>query len=99
MIVGCQYGEILEVDLPEAALPYTNLSYRLEHVDAKVFKFVSIKSSLRRAIYLAQAEDRKFEKKMKKVRSLEKLRKENPDIKIDEETFLGNAHVFDGFLY
>lgn len=77
------------MDLPEYSRSYTELSFRLTHIETKVHTFKSVKSSLRRAIQLAEMQERKMQKKLKKQQSLEKIRKNNPDIKIDEEAFLG----------
>lgn len=90
-MVGCLRGQVLEFDAPERPRSYTNLSYNLTHIEPKTFVFKSTKSELRRTIRLKEIEDLKLLKRAKKMRSLEKLRKENPDIKIDEETFLGNC--------
>lgn len=89
-MVGCLRGEVLEIDVPERSRSYTILSYRLTHIEIKTFVFKSTKSELRREIRLKEIEDLRLLKRTKKMRSLEKLRKENPDIKVDEETFLGS---------
>lgn len=53
-------------------------------------KFKSVKSQIRRDKKLTQIKERKAAKRLMKVRKLKDLRRENPDIRIDEETFLGN---------
>lgn len=77
--------------MPERTRSYTELSYKLEHIEYKLFQFESKKSELRREIYLSEIENIKLAKVMKKKQSLERIRKENPDIKIDEETFLEDS--------
>lgn len=92
LIVGCGAGEVLEMDVPERPRSYTELSYQLTHIEFKRFKFESKKSELRREIKLAEIETRKLESRNRKVEALAKLRAENPDIKIDEETYLGEHY-------
>lgn len=92
-MVGCLRGEVLEFDVPERSRSYTALSYRLTHIEPKTYVFKSTKSQLRREIRLREIEDLRLLKRAKKMRSLEKLRKENPDIKVDEETFLGLCSI------
>lgn len=79
------------MDVPERTRSYTELSFKLTHIEYKLFQFESKKSELRRKIYLDELENIKFAKMMKKKRSLERILKENPDIKIDEETFLADS--------
>lgn len=98
LLVGCLFGQVLEMDLPERERSYTELSYKLTHIEYKLYQFESKKSELRRQIYLAKIEKKKTAKRAKKMKELEKLRSENPDIRIDDETFLGKAFLFEFFL-
>lgn len=91
LLVGCLFGQVLEMDVPERTRSYTELSYKLTHIEFKEFQFESKKSALRRQIYLAALEKAKLAKVEKKRRSLERLRHDNPEIKIDEDTFLADS--------
>lgn len=79
------------MDVPERTRSYTELSYKLTHIEYKLYQFESKKSELRRKIMLADLEKAKMAKVLKKKQSLDRIRNENPDIKIDEETFLADS--------
>lgn len=90
-MVGCKEGEVLEADLPEEPKSYTDISYRLSHVQSRVLKFVSTKGQMRREILLKQIEERKLKKRKKKMKKLEKIKDENPGAQINEEVFLEDS--------
>lgn len=76
--------------MPERPKSYTDTSYKLGHVRWNSTKFVSKKGEIRRELKLQEIEARKEAKKAKKKLTLDRLRKDNPGIQIDEETFFGN---------
>lgn len=90
-MVGCKGGEVLEADLPEEPKSYTDISYRLSHIQLRVLKFVSTKGQMRREILLKQIEERKMKKRKKKMKKLEKIKKDNPGAEINEEVFLEDS--------
>lgn len=70
----------------------------------KRFTFKSIKSELLREKKIQEIDERREKKRLKKMKSLEKLREMNPDIMIDEDTYLGRyrnmeSSNFDDFEY
>lgn len=52
------------------------------------FTFKSVKSELLREKKIREIDERRRSKRLKKIKSLEKLREANPDIMIDEDTYL-----------
>lgn len=53
-------------------------------------KFKSVKSQIRRDKKLTEIKERKAAKRLMKAKKLKELRRENPDVRIDEESFLGS---------
>lgn len=93
------HGEVFELDLPERPRSYTEHSYKLTHIDKKTYTFKSIKSELRRQIKIEEMAKEKLNKRKRKEMALATLRAENPEIKIDEDAFLGKSNMFALDLY
>ncbi|XP_069678702.1 cilia- and flagella-associated protein 44 [Periplaneta americana] len=91
LLVCCLTGEVVEVTLPEEPQSYTKVSFNLIQSEIKTLTFHSCKSQIRRDILLEEIEQRKIKKLEKKREELEKIKKENPGIDIDEETFLADS--------
>lgn len=83
------HGEIIELDLPDRPRSYTEQSFKLTHIETKSYTFKSVKSEIRRQIKIEEAIKDKLIKRQKKEKALALLKAENPDIKIDEEAYLG----------
>lgn len=88
-LVGCEHGEILQLELVEKDLHHSSETYKLTATKIDQLKFKSVKSQIRRDKKLAQIKERKAAKRLMKARKLKDLRRENPDIRIDEAAFLG----------
>lgn len=91
IIIGCKLGDVVQADLPERPTASTETSYQLKHVPLNHFKFKSIKSQVRRNERIKQIEIRKEQKRQRKIKLLEKTRKENPEIDINEEAYLADS--------
>jgi cilia- and flagella-associated protein 44 len=85
------HGEVFETDLPERPRSYTNITYSLDHIELRTLVFKSTKSEIRRNILLQEIEAKREAKLLKKTKSLERLREENPGVEIDEQTFLEDS--------
>uniref|UniRef100_A0A182V315 Cilia- and flagella-associated protein 44 n=1 Tax=Anopheles merus TaxID=30066 RepID=A0A182V315_ANOME len=90
-LVGCRHGQLLEVELPEAPVDYTTISYHLRHVEIRQLTFQSVKSEIKRNLRVAEIEKRKQEKRARKLQTLERMRIENPKAEINEEAFLADS--------
>ncbi|XP_055624931.1 cilia- and flagella-associated protein 44 isoform X2 [Toxorhynchites rutilus septentrionalis] len=90
-LIGCRHGQILEVALPDKPQPYTDISYHLKEINIRQLTFQSVKSEIRRNIRIAEIENKKQLKRLKKMKSLEKIRAENPAVEIDDEAFLEDS--------
>uniref|UniRef100_A0A182N7M8 Cilia- and flagella-associated protein 44 n=1 Tax=Anopheles dirus TaxID=7168 RepID=A0A182N7M8_9DIPT len=90
-LVGCRYGQLLEVELPETPVDYTSISYHLRNVEIRQLTFQSVKSEIKRNLRVAEIEKRKQEKRAKKQEALERMRIENPKAEINEEAFLADS--------
>lgn len=89
-LVGCEHGEILELDLCEKDLKHdSSETYRLSEIKVTHLKFKSVKSQIRRDKKLIQIKERKAAKRLMKVQKLKEFRRDNPDVRVDESTFLG----------
>lgn len=98
VIIGCQRGDVIQAELPEYPnTPYTETSYHLKHVPLHHFKFKSIKSQIRRNNQIKQNETRKELKHQRKLRDLEKKKRENPEDEINEEAFLADSETEEVF--
>lgn len=91
VIAGCKLGDVIQSDLPEQPNASTETSYFLGQVPVSQFKFKSIKSQIRRNERIKQIEMRKDQKRQRKLRQLEKMKSENYDLDIDEESFLADS--------
>lgn len=91
IIVGCKFGDVVQVDLPEHPNKSTATSYNLNQIPLHHFKFKSIKSHIRRNEKIKQIELRKERKRQRKIRELEAKKKENPGLDINEEAFLADS--------
>lgn len=90
VIVGCNQGHFLQVDLLATPQSYTTITYIL-HLKPQQNRFVTYKAQIRRDIRLAEIEVRKAEKVAKKRVEMEKILKDNPGLEIDEEVFLADS--------
>ncbi|XP_035917499.1 cilia- and flagella-associated protein 44 isoform X1 [Anopheles stephensi] len=90
-LVGCRHGQLLEVELPETSVEYTTISFHLRHVEIRQLTFQSVKSEIKRNLRVAEIENRKQEKRARKLQTLERLRIENPKAEINEEAFLADS--------
>ncbi|XP_055535978.1 cilia- and flagella-associated protein 44 isoform X2 [Wyeomyia smithii] len=90
-IIGCLHGQVLEVELPEEPVTYTDTSYHLKNLDIRQLTFQSVKSEIKRNIHIAEIEERKQQKRARKMQSLERIRIENPGVDIDEAAFLKDS--------
>lgn len=88
-LVGCEHGEILQFEIVESDLINSSESYELSRIKMNQLKFKSIKSQIRRDKKLLEIKRRKAAKRLMKIRKLKELRRQNPDIRIDEDAFLG----------
>ena len=79
------------MSLPELPQPYTEVSYNLDDVQTTTITFQSCKSQIEKDKKIKEIEERKMKKLEKIKEEMEKIKKENPGIEIDEETFLGNV--------
>lgn len=79
---------MMQVDVPTEPQSYTHVSFLL-NLEPKYKNFVTYKAQIRRDIKLREIEARKEKKRDKKRKELEKIRKDNPGLEIDEEIFLG----------
>jgi cilia- and flagella-associated protein 44 len=91
VILGCAFGDVVQIDLPERSNSYTDVSFHLDQIPTSHFKFKSVKSQIRRHQKIKEIEDRKERKRQRKLRDLEKMKKENPDLEVDEEEFLADS--------
>ncbi|XP_058463045.1 cilia- and flagella-associated protein 44 isoform X2 [Malaya genurostris] len=89
--IGCRHGQVLEVELPEEPVTYTDISYHLKSVDIRQLTFQSVKSEIKRNIRIAELEDLRQKKRARKMESLERVRIENPGVDIDENAFLEDS--------
>lgn len=88
--MGCEHGEILQLELTENDLINSSETYELSGIKMSRLKFKSVKSQIQRDKKLLQIKERKAAKRLMKYRKLKDLRRDNPDIRIDEDAFLGN---------
>ncbi|XP_053686558.1 cilia- and flagella-associated protein 44 [Sabethes cyaneus] len=91
VLIGCLHGQVLEVELPEEPVTYTDKSYHLKNIDIRQLTFQSVKSEIKRNIRIAEIEERKQQKRARKMKSLERIRIENPGVEIDEVAFLEDS--------
>lgn len=92
--MGCEHGEILQLEIVEADLVHSNETYRLDKIAMSQLKFKSVKSQIRRDKKVMEIKERKAVKRLMKAKKLKDLRRENPAIRIDEEAFLGNIFTW-----
>lgn len=88
--MGCEHGEILQLEIVETDLQHSSESYQLNEIRMTQLKFKSVKSQINRDRQLRRIKQRKAGKRLMKVKKLKQLRRENPDVRIDEAAFLGN---------
>ena len=91
VVLGCKFGDVVQIDLPERTNSYTDSSYHLNHIPTNHFKFKSVKSQIRRHEKIKQIEDRKERKRQRKLKELESMKKEIPGFDINEEEFLADS--------
>lgn len=88
IMVGCQRGHYIIVEVPKIPQDYTTVTYELK-VDVKMRRFKTYKAQIRRDIKIAEIEGRKAAKLERKREEMERVKQENPGLEIDEEVFLG----------
>lgn len=97
--MGCEHGEILELDVHENDLNHdSNETFRLNDIKVKQLKFKSVKSQIRRDKKLTAIKERKAGKRLMKSQKLKELKRQNPDIRIDENAFLGKFIPLFGYF-
>jgi CRISPR/Cas system CMR-associated protein Cmr1 (group 7 of RAMP superfamily) len=89
LLVSCCAGTFVEVILPEYPQNYTDVSFHLVKSNTKSITFQSCKSQIRRDMNWKEIEEWKLKKLERKKEELDKIKKEDLGIDIDEETFLG----------
>ncbi|KAK0088856.1 hypothetical protein PV325_010453 [Microctonus aethiopoides] len=92
ILVGCLYGDCVEIDLPDAPQSYTTVSYELINCETKIFKFHSVKSRIHRENVRLEIEENKVVMKQDLYGKMKDLEANNPSIEIDEQTFLLNVN-------
>lgn len=88
VILGCKFGDIVQVEVPETPTIYTKTSYHLQHLPLNHFKFKSIKSQIKRTEQIKQIELKREKRREKKLREFEEKLKENP--RLVKEDFLND---------
>lgn len=88
IVVGCLHGQYVIVDVPRTPQEYTTVSYELK-VEMTTRCFKTYKAQIRRDIKIKEIEKKKAIKIEKKREEMEKVKKENPGLEIDEDVFLG----------
>lgn len=83
---------MMQVEVPSDPQTYTEVSFLL-NLEPKYKNFVTYKAQIRRDIKLREIEARKDKKRKGKLKELEKIRKDNPGLEIDEEIFLGTFYT------
>lgn len=89
LLVSCCAGTFVEVILPQYPQEYTDVSFHLVKTKTKSITFHSCKSQIRRDMNLKEIEEWKLKKLERKREEMDKIKKENLGMDIDEETFLG----------
>ncbi|CAG9762758.1 unnamed protein product [Ceutorhynchus assimilis] len=90
ILLGCMQGQLMLIQLPSDEQPYTGVSFLLE-LEPVLNHFRSYKSQIRRDQKIAEIENRKAEKVARKRKEMEKIKKDNPGLDIDEEIFLADS--------
>lgn len=80
----------MQVEVPTDPQEYTTVSFSL-NLEPKYKNFTTYKSQIRRDIKLKEIEEKKEKKRAKKRIEMEKIKKENPGLEIDEDVFLSNV--------
>lgn len=88
--LGTRLGDVLQIELPETTTEmYTETTYQLKHLPINHFKFKSIKSQIKRNERIKQIEQRREQKRERKLRELDAKKKENP--RFDVEAFMADS--------
>ncbi|CAH1956940.1 unnamed protein product [Acanthoscelides obtectus] len=90
VLLGCLKGQMMQVCVPEEPQDYTDVSFELK-IEPIYNRFSSYKSQIRRDIKIRQIEAKKAKKMAKKRKEMERIKKENPGLEIDEEIFLADS--------
>ncbi|XP_037036270.1 cilia- and flagella-associated protein 44 isoform X2 [Bradysia coprophila] len=90
-LAGCEHGDILQFEITETDLLHSSETYQLNGIKMIQTKFKSVKSQINRDRQLRRIKQRKAGKRLMKVRKLKDLRRANPDVRIDEATFLEDS--------
>lgn len=80
----------MQVDVPSFPQEYTKISYLL-HLKPIHNKFTTYKAQIRRDIKIREIEARKAAKVEKKRKEMERIKRENPGLDIDEDIFLADS--------
>lgn len=91
VVIGGSRGDVAELTLSNEIKEDTSISYNLQKIPMKKMKFASSKSEIRRQIKRDIIAKHKEEKKERKMDELDKLKKANPGIQVDEEAFLQDS--------
>lgn len=92
-MLGCVHGQMMQISLPTEEQSYTSVSFKLE-LQPQYNTFTTYKSQIKRDNKIRQIEEKKAKKVAKKREEMERIKKENPGLEIDEETFLGACPIF-----
>lgn len=81
----------MELDIHEDDLNHNSSeTYKLSGIKLIELKFKSVKSQIRRDKKITAIKERKAAKRLMKSQKLKELKRDNPNIRIDENAFLGN---------
>lgn len=93
----------MEVEFPAKPVDYTIVSYELVRCEVRAFKFVSVKSTIRRELFHLELQRKKSAKVAAKMQQMAQIRANNPGIEVDEDAFLSTKNiaslVSDLFIY
>ncbi|ERL94503.1 hypothetical protein D910_11780 [Dendroctonus ponderosae] len=92
VLLGCVHGQMMQISLPTEEQPYTGVSFKLE-LRPQCNTFTTYKSQIKRDNKIRQIEEKKAKKVAKKREEMERIKKENPGLEIDEETFLADSET------
>lgn len=96
-MVGCEHGEILQIEIVDEDLVQSNETYELSTIKTSQLKFKSVKSQIQRDKKLLEIKKRKAAKRLMKEQKLKDFRRENPNVRIDEDAFLGKTFEHSSF--
>lgn len=88
--MGCKYGHVIQANLPEERPQSTDTeSYRLSNIEIDQLIFQSIKSQALIDRKATEIELKRQIKREQKAKQLLEMKRNNPGVQIDEQTFFG----------